>query len=166
MLLYNRNSAMEYIVTTKSDEETIDEGKKLLRRALKKSKENEPLIFCLEGELGSGKTHFIKGIAEELGLNNVKSPTFILMRKFMIVSSIPDHLKKNKKFFFHIDCYRISDSQDAKQISLDKVIQSPRAIVAIEWAEKIRDIIPKPYWRLKFEYINESERRIAIGKVE
>jgi len=151
---------------TKNELETIREGKKLLLNALKKADKKKPLIFYMEGELGSGKTHFIKGIGEGLGLNNVKSPTFVLMKKFIIVRSVPNSLKKNKKNFFHIDCYRIYDSDEAKQIFLDKVIQSPKVIVAIEWAERIKDIIPRPYFEIKFEYAGKNERKITINKVE
>lgn len=157
---------MEYTVTTKNESETVSEGRKFLANALKKADKKKPLIFYMEGELGSGKTHFIKGIGEGLGLNNIKSPTFVLVKKFMIVSSIPDNLKKEKKFFFHIDCYRIYDSDEAREISLDKVIQSPRAIVAIEWAERIRDIIPRPHWQIKFEHAGKNHRNIKINEVE
>lgn len=155
-------------VITKSEQETIEMGGSLLREALLEARDNQPMVFCLYGELGSGKTQFVKGIADELGLSGITSPTFLLMRKFILAKQLPGKTKKNKRYFFHIDCYRIYDSEEARQISLDKTISSPRAIVAIEWAERVEEIIPKPYWEIKFEYDRESanNRKISIKKIQ
>ena len=162
------NAKMKSEIMTKSEQETIEMGGSLLREALLEARDNQPLIFCLYGELGTGKTQFVKGIADELGLSGITSPTFLLMRKFILAKQLSKHTKKKKRYFFHIDCYRIYDSEEARQISLDKTIASPRAIVAIEWAERIEEIIPQPYWEIKFEYEREAanNRKISIKKIE
>ena len=88
---------------TKSEQETIDFGKNFLREALRESRHNEPLIFCLQGELGSGKTQFVKGVASGLGISGITSPTFLLMRKFIISKKLSQNIKK--RYFFHIASY-------------------------------------------------------------
>lgn len=162
------NAKMKSELITKSEQETIEMGGSLLREALLEARDDQPLVFCLYGELGTGKTQFVKGMADELGLNGITSPTFLLMRKFILARQLPGDTKKKKKYFFHIDCYRIYDSEEARQISLDKTIASPRAVIAIEWAERIEEIIPKPYWEIKFEYEREAanNRKISIKKIQ
>ncbi len=140
-------------VVTNSTQETIALAKKFLEKALKEAKDNTPLIFYLEGDLGAGKTHFVKGLAAGLGIkDNITSPTFVLMKKY--------------GRFYHIDCYRIYDAKDAKQIGLDKIFEIPNAIIAVEWAERIKDIIPKPYFKIKMEHEEDSKRKISIKHVQ
>lgn len=156
---------MKSQITTKSEKETTEFAEKSLREALRGAERDKPLIFWLEGELGAGKTQFVKGLAAGLDIKDrITSPTFVLMKKFKIPKTNPA-AKKGKSLFFHIDCYRIYDSEDAKQIGLDEVIKNPRAIVAIEWAERIVDIIFAPYWKLNFEHVEESNRKISIKNV-
>lgn len=141
---------------SKSAQETIDFAKDFLKKTLKEAPKDAPLIFYLKGELGSGKTYFVKGLAQALGIeDNITSPTFVLMKKFTI----------GQKLFFHIDCYRIYDSKDAEQIGLDKVFKNPRAIIAIEWADRIKEIIPRPYWEIKMEHVDDTHRKMTIKNV-
>ena len=71
-----------------------------------------------------------------------------------------------KALFFHIDCYRIYDSEDARQIGLDKILQNPRAIIAVEWAERIADLIPRPFFKIKFKHAGEGKRKIVVKNVQ
>lgn len=150
-------------IITKSAEETTGLGQQVLLEALESAEKNKPLIFYLSGELGAGKTYFTKGVAKALGITVITSPTFVLMKKFKIVDQALRQVQ-DKQYFFHIDCYRIYDAEDARQIDLDKIISNPRAIIAIEWAERIEEIIPKPYWKVGFKYEGEEQRRITIGQ--
>ena len=157
---------MKTRVVTKSSQGMIVFAKKFLEKALKEAQENAPLIFYLEGELGAGKTHFVKGLAEGLGImDNITSPTFVLIKKYVISSSDAAQ-GAGKSVFFHIDCYRMYDSEDARQIGLDKILENPRAIVAVEWAERIADIVPKPHWKLTFQHIDGKTRKIVIKNVK
>ena len=156
---------MKLSITTKSSQETIEFAGKFLKKAQDTAETDKPLIFYLTGELGAGKTHFVKGLAEALSItDNVTSPTFVLMKKY-VVSGDAASQQAGKKLFFHIDCYRIYGAEDARQIGLDKILENPRAIVAIEWAERIYDIIPFPYWEIKFEHVGKGKRRISIRKL-
>lgn len=147
---------------TKSAEETTELGRKVLLDALKSAEKDTPLIFYLSGELGAGKTYFVKGLAKVLGISTITSPTFVLMKKFKISAMLKECKAKDKEYFFHIDCYRIYDAEDARQVDLDKTLTNPRAIVAIEWAERIAELIPKPYWKVEFEYEGEKKRKIVV----
>lgn len=153
---------MKSPIITKTEKETIAFAEEFLKKALAEADKEKPLIFCLTGELGAGKTQFVKGIGKALGIRGITSPTFVLMRKFIMGRMLPEDTKKGKKYFFHIDCYRIYDAEDARQIGMDKIIESPRAIVAIEWAERITEVVPRPYWELKFEYVGEEKRQISM----
>lgn len=155
----------EKILITRKTEETTSFGRRILQAALQANKKEKPLIFYLKGELGAGKTHFVKGLAVELGITSITSPTFVMMKKFKISAMVNECENKGKQFFFHIDCYRIYDAQDALQIDLDKVLLNPHAIIAIEWAERIEELIPKPYWKIEFTYKSEEERSIHIKYV-
>lgn len=153
-------------VISETPEETFALGGKVLITALETAEKDKPLVFWLEGELGAGKTYFTKGIAHALGITGISSPTFVLMKKFKISRRSDECAVKDKIYFFHIDCYRIYDEEDARQIGLDKIISNPCAIIAIEWAERIKEIIPKPYWKMEFKYEGESGRKINITRIE
>lgn len=149
---------------TKSSEETVELGERVLLEALPYAEKNKPLIFYLSGELGGGKTYFTKGIARALGISSITSPTFVLMKKFKLFGETLRQAQ-GKKYFIHIDCYRIYHTEDAHQIGLDKIITNPRAIIAIEWAERIAELISEPYWKVDFRYKREGERAIIIDKI-
>ena len=111
--------------------------------------------LALTGELGSGKTTFIQGLAEGLGVKGrIISPTFILMRKY----------EASKSDFYHIDFYRLEDDleNEIKNLGIDDIWEKKDNIVAIEWAEKIESSLPKDAIRLKFENIGEDKRKISI----
>jgi len=141
-------------VVTKNQRETKKLGKavaeKILTRKIKKR------IIVLKGELGSGKTTFIKGFAQGLGIKEkILSPTFVLIRKFQI---------PNSKFqtFYHIDCYRIEKTREILSLNFKEIISNPQNIVAIEWGEKIKKILPKKAIWIKLGFLNSKFRRIKI----
>ena len=107
--------------------------------------------LALTGDLGSWKTTFVPGFAEGLGFAvRIISPTFILMRKY--------------PGFYHVDLYRFEENvaQEVENIGLTDIWGKDKNIVVIEWAEKIKDLIPpKANW-IKFEDMGEDKRRIII----
>lgn len=115
-------------------------------------------IIALKGELGSGKTTFVQGLAKGLGIDQrIISPTFILIRSYQA--------KKNLTFF-HLDLYRFEDraEKEVKELGLEEIWSDPKNILAIEWAEKIEEILPKKTIEVNFEYLAEEKRRITIKK--
>lgn len=116
------------------------------------------VIIALYGELGSGKTTFVQGMAKGLGIKRrIISPTFVLVR---------EHRIKNKelriKNLYHVDLYRIKNDKDIGELGLEEIINDPQNIVAIEWAEKMGRFLPKKKWDIRFEYLGHDKRRIVI----
>jgi len=128
---------------------------RLLAKEILKYKKVHPersrraLVFGLVGNLGAGKTTFIQAFAKGLGIKNkVTSPSFVLM--------------KNYKNFYHIDCYRIKNHKDILALDFKEIISNSKNIIMIEWAGKIRKILPKDAIWIKFKIINKNQRKIEI----
>jgi tRNA threonylcarbamoyladenosine biosynthesis protein TsaE len=94
-------------------------------------------IIALEGDLGAGKTTFTQYLAKALGVKqHVTSPTFVLMKIYEI---------RNKKYgirnLVHVDCYRLDEPQELFYLGLEEYLNKPDSLVAIEWADKIKDYL-------------------------
>ena len=106
-------------------------------------------VIALYGDLGSGKTTFVRYFVEGLGLKNrVQSPTFVVARKYGNVN--------------HIDLYRLSSKEEALDIGLEEMISDENSITVIEWPETIEDLLPSNTVKIYFEYIDENTRKITI----
>jgi len=162
----------EEIFITNSFEETQKLGEKFAKRFFARRPLGEAII-ALYGELGSGKTTFVQGMAKGLGIRRrIISPTFIIIRSYKIKnqkSSFDNASDKNIKYtnkklkmFYHIDLYRIKSDKDIEGLGLDEIIDDPKNIVAIEWAEKIGGLLSRKRWDVGFEDLGEDERRITI----
>jgi len=117
---------------------------------------NTAVVLGLRGELGSGKTTFLQGFAEGLGIKEkILSPTFILMKRFKIY----DLRFKN---FYHIDCYRLKNEKDSRHLGFKEIVSNPENIVAIEWPERIRSLLPRNKILIKFDHINKTTRKLTI----
>ena len=131
-------------VLTKSAAETKKLGAKI-------ATELKAQIYALSGDLGSGKTTFVQGFAQGLGITSkIISPTFILMRKY--------------QNFYHVDLYRLEDDieSEVRNLGLTDIWGKPGNVVIIEWAEKIKDMIPKEAMWIKFKNIGEDKRKITV----
>lgn len=136
--------------------ETQKIAKQLARHVLKEKKNRKAKILGLEGDLGGGKTTFLQGFAKGLGIRaKILSPTFVILKKFKI-----NH--KRFKFFYHIDCYRIKKAKEISEIGFKKIADDSKNIIAVEWADKIRKILPKNKIILKFKFIDKNTREIQI----
>ncbi len=138
-------------VITNSAKETQDLAKKLAKDFLAKKR---PIVLALEGELGGGKTTFLQGFAKGLGVKEkILSPTFNIFKKFKI----------KDKYFYHFDCYRIEDPKEILNLGFKEIISNSNNIIAIEWASKIKKILPKNTIHLKFKFTDENTRSIDIA---
>ncbi len=114
------------------------------------------LVLGLEGDLGGGKTTFLQGFAKGLGIKEkITSPTFVIIKRFYVPYSIFHD-------FYHIDCYRIRKPKEIFNLGLKEIISNPRNIVAIEWADRIKKILPKNVLFLKFGFVGKTSRKIII----
>ena len=138
---------------TYSATQTKSLGKKIIQKISKENK--EAVVIALRGELGSGKTTFVQGIAKGLGIKDkILSPTFVLMKNYRIPNS--------QKRLYHIDCYRIRRAQDLSALSLKKLFSDSQNIIVVEWAERIEKILPKDAIILNFEFKGEKQREIFV----
>ncbi|MFH0803940.1 MAG: tRNA (adenosine(37)-N6)-threonylcarbamoyltransferase complex ATPase subunit type 1 TsaE, partial [Candidatus Tagabacteria bacterium] len=131
---------------------------KLSREILKLKPNKKAIVIGLIGELGSGKTVFTKGFAEGLGLKKIiTSPTFVLMRIYPLPVTRYSRL-------IHIDAYRLEKSKDLIDLGFKNLIHDPKNIILIEWADRIKNILPKNCLRIKFEHIDKNKRKIWINR--
>ena len=120
-------------------------------------------FLAFYGDLGSGKTTFIQGLAKGLGVDKrIISPTFIIMRHYVIKPKTKNLKLKN---FYHIDLYRTESKHDLLAIGLDQIIQDKDNIVALEWAEKLGGMLPERRIDISMEYLGEDKRKIIIKRV-
>lgn len=123
----------------------------LAEESLKKKSLRNALIFAFRGDLGTGKTTFIQGFLKKLGIKEkITSPTFIIMRTH----------KLSNKLIYHIDCYRIKKLKDINVLGLEEIFKNPRNIVLIEWANKIKKILPRNSVWIKLEHGRNIRERI------
>lgn len=138
----------EKIYVTKSSKETQD-----LARKLAKGLKGDEFI-ALFGDLGSGKTTFVQGLAKGLGIaDRIISPTFIIIREYRL----------RDRTFYHVDLYRV---QKVEGLELEEIVKSRKGIIAIEWAEKIKNLLPERRKEIYFEYLGGEERKITIKTYE
>ena len=130
------------------------ESFQLARRLGEKAKKGE--IYCLEGELGTGKTVFAKGFAKGLGIEEiVDSPTFTIVKEY-----------QGREKLYHFDVYRIEDIEELQEIGFSEMI-SGDAICLIEWASQIEEEIPENAKWITIEKDLEKGfdyRRIRMGE--
>ncbi len=115
-------------------------------------------VLALTGDLGSGKTTFIQGLAAGLGIKQrIISPTFIIMRNYL-------PRRKAGNNFYHVDLYRLEGNlgHELDNLGITDIWNKDNTIVAIEWAEKIRDLLPSSTIWINFEQIDDETRKITI----
>jgi L-threonylcarbamoyladenylate synthase len=133
---------------------SVSETKEIAKKIYQeKNKEiDKPLIFIIEGELGVGKTIFVKGIGEKLRIKNIISPTFVIYYEY--------------GHFYHFDLYQIEDKEEFKYLGIEKLL-IPENILCFEWGEKAGEIFEllKKKGKIvyvKIKYINEKKREIIV----
>lgn len=146
---------MEY--RTQTSVQTQELAREIASNLINSKKREHALVIAFSGDLGSGKTTFIQGFIDGLGIKSrVVSPTFILMREYGLFD-----LK-----VYHLDTYRLSENpyEEVKDLGLQELFQNRNAIVLIEWAEKIKNILPDDTIWMRFEYVSDTERKITYEK--
>jgi len=135
------------VFQTKSSAETIRIGKSIGSRLLPGD------VVALVGELGAGKTQFIKGMATGIG---VGKPTYISSPSFTLINEYPGRIP-----FYHIDLFRLEWEKEAEELGLEDYFQG-KGITAIEWADKIPSFLPKEMLSIHIAYTGEKTRSIEI----
>lgn len=113
-------------------------------------------VLALYGNLGAGKTVFARGFARGLGITEpISSPTFTIVQEYPV----------NGKYFFHLDLYRIDNSDAAYAFGIDEFLYDQNAMTLLEWPERIEDILPEKTIKLTVEHapeITDESRKITI----
>lgn len=140
---------------------STDQTKDLAGRIAEKLKPKD--VLALYGDLGSGKTTFTKFLVEALEIDTrVQSPSFVIARKY---SSKKSSIKNGIKIVNHIDLYRITNSDELKDLEIQSYFEEDFAITIIEWPEIIKDFLPKRTINFEFEYIDEKTRRVNVSNL-
>lgn len=149
-----RNNFINKTFITNSFEETQKLGEDFARSLLAGSKGEAFNTVALYGDLGSGKTTFVQGLAKGLGIKQrIISPTFVIVRSY----------KLEVMSFYHIDLYRTENEKDIDGLGLEEILSNPQNITVIEWAEKLKNYLPKKRIDAYFFYENENERKINFS---
>lgn len=132
---------------SKNTTETVKLGQKM-GKSLHKGD-----VVALSGQLGSGKTVFVKGVAEGLGVSEcdcVNSPTFVILKEY-----------KARAPLYHFDVYRLNDIREFSTVGSGEYFYG-NGVSVIEWADKIKDVLPKEYLLVEIEITGENERRFKF----
>lgn len=126
-----------------------DQTKKLGKKLAGKLKGGE--VLELIGDLGSGKTTFVQGLAEGLGITRrVLSPTFIIRRSY-----------RGRLNLEHFDFYRLNGPSDIKGLGIEETVGDRDTVVVMEWPERV-GLNQKNARKIKFEYVDEETRKITL----
>lgn len=114
-------------------------------------------VLCLTGDLGAGKTTFVKALAAELGIEDtVTSPTFVIEQVY--------DLARDQAFrrLIHIDAYRLESGEELKTLGWEEQRDDPGNLIVVEWAGQVREVMPEDAMWLQFEVVNETTRAVNI----
>ena len=135
---------MDYKYTSRSEQDTMELAENI------ESEKFPGMIICLDGELGSGKTVFVKGFAKSLGIeDNITSPTFNIVKEYN-GGELP---------LYHMDVYRLEDQEE--DIGFADYFSSD-AISIVEWSDLIADSLPEERLDIKFKILDENTRILVL----
>lgn len=112
-------------------------------------------VVCLNGNLGSGKTFFVKSVCKEFLIDTTSSPSFAIVNEY-----------KGKQKITHIDFYRLKRVGELHDIGFEEYLSEMDSIVFIEWANMFEEVLPKKYYTVEISQIDETTRQININKHE
>ncbi|HIQ94464.1 TPA: tRNA (adenosine(37)-N6)-threonylcarbamoyltransferase complex ATPase subunit type 1 TsaE [Candidatus Ventrenecus stercoripullorum] len=135
---------MDYKITTKDEMDTLELAQNI------ESEKFPDMVICLIGELGSGKTVFVKGFAQALGINEtITSPTFTIVKEY----------ESGELPLYHMDVYRLEDNKD--NIGLTDYFNKG-GITIIEWADMIESELPEERLDIRFRVVDENTRVLTF----
>jgi tRNA threonylcarbamoyladenosine biosynthesis protein TsaE len=135
------------VLQTKSTFETIRIGKAIGTQLLPGD------VIALVGELGAGKTQFIKGLAAGVGVGN---STYVSSPSFTLINEYPGETP-----FYHIDLFRLGGEKEAEELGLEVYFQGS-GVTAIEWADKIPSLLPQEILFVSIAYMGKNTRTLEI----
>ena len=135
---------MDYKYTSRCEEDTMELAQNI------EAEKFPGMVICLNGELGSGKTVFVKGFASSLGIQeNITSPTFNIVKEY----------ENGEMPLYHMDVYRLEETDET--IGFQDYFNS-KGVTIIEWSDIIEDKLPEERLDIKFKVVNEETRVITL----
>lgn len=133
---------------------SVEETKEIARNLAKELKAGD--ILTLYGDLGAGKTHFVKGVASAFQIDETKvhSPTFTLVNEYQGLLPL-----------YHFDCYRLKNIDEVIDIGFEDYVYS-NAICCIEWPDLVTRLLPESYIRVSIDHLTDTKRHIIIEKID
>lgn len=119
------------------------------------SADSTPVFVAMFGEMGAGKTTFVRGMAEVVSPgSNVYSPTYSIINMY-----------EGKRNFYHADLYRLYDEDDLFSSGFFEILDEKNSITVCEWCEKIPTSLPKEYYKVTISGSGDGKREIKIEKI-
>ncbi|MEO8638256.1 MAG: tRNA (adenosine(37)-N6)-threonylcarbamoyltransferase complex ATPase subunit type 1 TsaE [Candidatus Taylorbacteria bacterium] len=113
-------------------------------------------VFALSGDLGSGKTAFVKIAGKYFGIKEtITSPTFLILKSYKLVAN-------SFKLLHHIDAYRLEKGEELMRLRFGELLNDPKNIIFIEWSEHVANVVPKYAKQISFLFIDELTRQIEV----
>lgn len=135
----------EYKYTSHSEQDTLELAQNI------ESEKFPNMVICLRGELGSGKTVFVKGFASSMGIEeNITSPTFNLVKEY----------ESGELPLYHMDVYRLED-ENGDTIGITDYFNKS-GVTIIEWSDMIKELLPEERLEIKFKVIDEETRLLTL----
>ena len=132
----------EYKITIRDEEDLIELAQNI------ESEKFPNMVICLNGELGSGKTVFAKAFASAMGIDEVSSPTFSIIKEY--VGELP---------FYHMDVYRVENN--VENLCIEEYF-TKGGVTIIEWADMIKEYLPKERLDIKIKVTGENTRLVIL----
>lgn len=139
-----------FSVITNSDAETMAVGEKLAATV------GKGVVFTLTGDLGAGKTHFVKGFTKGMGSPSlVTSPTFTLLNVY----------SGGRLPVYHFDMYRLASKEEAEELGFNEYfdLKTLDGVVLVEWPERVEGLITCPHINISIDKISDTQRKITVG---
>jgi tRNA threonylcarbamoyladenosine biosynthesis protein TsaE len=117
-------------------------------------------VVGLSGDLGAGKTAFVKALASHLGIEeHVTSPTFVIQKTYPIPaqSRVTGH-----ESLIHIDAYRLERGEELSKIGWEETLLQPKTLVVVEWPERVADVMPQSMIPISFTWVNDTTRAVTF----
>ena len=147
LLLFNSMMSHRIQITTRSVNETQNLGQKIGTLI------KQPLVIALTGDLGSGKTAFVQGLANGL---EVPAEYYITSPTFTLINEYPGRCP-----LVHVDLYRLENFDDFEDLGLDDILYA-QAVIAIEWADKLSEGLPAEHLAITMEIIDADCRKLSL----
>jgi tRNA threonylcarbamoyladenosine biosynthesis protein TsaE len=151
------------VILSKKLEDTRNTARKVLDYAVKCADGNSATVIGLYGDLGAGKTAFVKEIASVVGIKeNVLSPTFVILKRYDIKNRTKQYSEVFKNLI-HIDAYRLEGSNNLEQLNWNEISKNSENIIFIEWPDNIKEVLPNNIIKVYFKFIDEDTREIKYN---